>query len=256
METKTIFFKDELNDDFAKKKREDLVIDENYNYIKTSFFSKLKKFVIYRLITTPFAFLYVRIFKRVKFVNLKVLKNVKSGYFLYSNHVLEILDAFIPNVATFPKKTSVIVKSANLSNPFTKNFIIDNGALPIPNNFTAMKNFLNAISKLYFENSAIVIFPEAHVWPYYNKIRPFKSVSFSYPVNLNAPVFSLTTTFKKGKRKKPKITVYVDGPFFSNGTLPKKEQELKLCNEVYLTMQNRSKNSTYEYIKYQKVEND
>ena len=52
--------------------------------------------------------------------------------------------------------------------------------------------------------------------------------------------------------KKPKITVYVDGPFYPKPELHGKEQEIELRNQIYNCMVERSKNSTYEYYKYYK----
>lgn len=58
------------------------------------------------------------------------------------------------------------------------------GAIPVPGNKTAMKRFLEAIQKRIEQKSSITIYPEAHIWPYYTKIRPFKDVSFQYPITL------------------------------------------------------------------------
>ena len=91
------------------------------------------------------------------------------------------------------------------------------------------------------------------MWEYYTKIRPFTSTSFKFPVNCNVPSFCMTTTYYKRKfGKKPGIVVYIDGPFISDNNLTKKENEEKICKEIYECMQNRSKNSTYEYIKYER----
>lgn len=61
----------------------------------------------------------------------------------------------------------------------------------------------------------------------------------------------MTTTYYKRKfGKKPGIKVYIDGPFVSDNKLTKKENEEKICQEIYQSMKIRSENSTYEYIKY------
>ena len=63
----------------------------------------------------------------------------------------------------------------------------------------------------------------------------------------------MTTTYYKRKfGKKPGIIVYVDGPFNVDENLNKKEKQEKLFNQIYQCMENRSKNSTYEYVKYEK----
>lgn len=130
------------------------------------------------------------------------------------------------------------------------------GALPVPDNKQAAKNFLNKITKVIEDKHSITIYPEAHIWPYYTKIRPFKSVSFKYPAKLNSPVFCITNTYKQYKNKKNKVQIvtYIDGPFLPNNELELKENQEELRNKVYDTMVQRSKNSNIEYIKYIKEE--
>ena len=130
------------------------------------------------------------------------------------------------------------------------------GAIPIPSNIKAMKNFLETIEKRIKQGYSITIFPEAHIWPYYTKIRPFKSVSFKYPVKLKTPTFCMTNTYQNyGKHNdKIKIVSYIDGPFFPDENLNEKEQQENLRNKVYNAMVERSKNSNIEYIEYKKKE--
>ena len=112
---------------------------------------------------------------------------------------------------------------------------------------------MKAVERRVNHHHPIVVFPEAHIWPYYTKIRPFKSTAFKYPIKYNVPAFCFTTTYQKRKfSKKPKITVYVDGPFYPDSNLRGKEQEIELRNQVYECMVERSKNSTDEYYKYYK----
>lgn len=98
-----------------------------------------------------------------------------------------------------------------------------------------------------------MIYPEAHVWPYYTKIRPFGEAAFTYPVIENTPVYSFTVTYHK-KRIRTKMICYVDGPFYPKNNLSQKEASKALRNEVYEAMVRRSKKNTYEKIKYVKKE--
>ena len=124
----------------------------------------------------------------------------------------------------------------------------------MPGNKTAMKNFLEEIQTKIKNKNTITIYPEAHIWPYYTKIRPFKEVSFKYPIQMEKPAFCITNTYQRcGKNnQKIKIVSYIDGPFFAKNELNKKEKQRDLRNMVYETMQERSKNSNVEYIKYEK----
>ena len=61
----------------------------------------------------------------------------------------------------------------------------------------------------------------------------------------------MTTTYQKGK-KKPKITIYFDGPFFPDNLDTKKQKIKNLRDKVYNSLVKNSKNSTYDYIIYKK----
>ena len=136
---------------------------------------------------------------------------------------------------------------------FLGNIVEMLGAIPIPSNKEAMKNFLEVIEKRIKDGNSVTIFPEAHIWPYYTHIRPFKSVSFKYPVELNTPVFCITNTYQKRGKNKIQIISYIDGPFFADKSLSTKEQKESLRKQVYECMVERSKNSNIEKIKYIKM---
>lgn len=258
MEQEIRYYTDEINDEFSGIKRETIKIDGNYEYIKKNALWNLTAFFAYRIIMVPFAFFYTKIKFRHKIVNKKALKNIKDGggYFMYGNHTLMGGDAFIPNMINLPRKTYTIVHADNLSKKGLKTFLELNGALPLPETASGMKNFIEAVEKRVVEGNAIQIYPEAHIWPYYTKIRPFKSISFRYPVKFDEPTFCFTNTYHKRKfSKKPKVITYIDGPFYPNKELPPKEQELDLRNQVYNAMCERAKLSTYEY-KYKYIKKE
>ena len=88
-----------------------------------------------------------------------------------------------------------------------------------------------------------------------NKIRNFSYSSLRYPVIYNKPVYTFTTTYKfKKPKKKPKMEIYIDGPFYPNTTLPLKESQKELKTTIFNTLTNRSLNSNYEFVKYIKKE--
>ena len=100
------------------------------------------------------------------------------------------------------------------------------GAIPIPNKMNGMKNFIKAIEYHINKKHSITIYPEAHIWPYYTKIRPFKSVSFEYPIRFDVPTYCMTNTYQSyGKNNdKIKIVTYIDGPFFADKNLNQKNK--------------------------------
>lgn len=255
---KIVYYKDERTDDFAGVQKKTCKIDADFKYVHKNPFWNIAAFFAYRVLMTPIAFLYCKLKFHLRIVNKKALKaSKKQGAFLYGNHTLMAGDAFIPNLVSFPRCTYMIVNADNVSTKGTKNFIQMCGALPIPTERSGMKNFLAAVEQRSKEGHCIQIYPEAHIWPYYTGIRDFSSTSFRYPAKFGGAVYALTTTYQKKKiGKTPRVTVYVDGPFYADENLPQKEQEMRLRDTVYEIMCLRAKNSTYSPIEYRRAEEE
>ncbi|MBQ7415759.1 MAG: hypothetical protein IJW14_01820 [Oscillospiraceae bacterium] len=115
---KTIYYTDERNDEFADDNIVAKKIDESYVYVDDRLRWKVLRFISYRLIAMPIAFLYCKIALHSRFRNRAVLKQAKGkGCFVYGNHTQQIGDPFIPNLALFPKSVYVIVHLNNVSMP-------------------------------------------------------------------------------------------------------------------------------------------
>lgn len=251
-EQKVIYYKDELNDEFSIPKIKARVIDENYKY-EHNIMWNMCSYILQNVISMPIKVLYQKIRFRLKYVGKEKLKECKDkGYFIYANHTQPFADTFIPSVANYPKRNFLIVNPVNISLKGTGTLVEMLGAIPIPANVAGMKNFLTTIKGKIDKKSSITIYPEAHIWPYYTKIRPFKAVSFKYPVQLKTPVYCMTNTYQSygKKNNKIKIVTYIDGPFYPDTNLSAKEQQQELRDRVYNTMVERSKNSNIEHIKY------
>jgi 1-acyl-sn-glycerol-3-phosphate acyltransferase len=127
------------------------------------------------------------------------------------------------------------------------------GGIPLGTNDAEKKAMNEAVDiRLKKQKKCLVIYPEAHVWPYATKIRKFPAggKSFKYAVRNDLPVFAMITTYHKSKKKnqeRPRIDVYLDGPFYPNKELSGKEAEKELRDRVYNQMVLRSKNNNIEY---------
>ncbi len=249
---KIYYYTDELEDDFATMENIKLVnVDENYKFIHKNPIWNIASLFTQNVLSMPIKYLYAKIKFNIKYIGKEKLKNAKNrGYFIYANHTQIFADTFIPSLANYPKRNFFIVNPANISMPGLKLLVRLLGAYPIPSNLKAYKNFLKAIKTTIERKHSITIYPEAHIWPYYTKIRNFKTVSFKYPIELNADVFCLTNTYHKRKNGKVQIISYIDGPFKVNNGLSKKEAEQDLRDRVYSKMVERSQNSDFEKIKY------
>lgn len=253
MKKNVVYSYHDFNDDIVESKNQNFELDSSYIYIHHNIFYKLLSFIAY-VLSVLFALFYCKLFLHVKYQNKKALKNWRSFY-LFANHTQPIGDAFIPALALFPKRPFVLISPANLGIPILGKLLPFMGGLPISDNVHQMNSLIQATKYHLNKKRCIVIYPEAHVWPYYTKIRPFASSAFNFPVSQNVPSFCLTTTYQKSKiYKKPRITVYIDGPFFPDMNLDKKGRIAKLHEDVKNCMEKRSKASNYQYIKYQKIQ--
>jgi len=257
-ERRVIYYSDELNDEFSVAQITPRRIDENYVYIYTSRFKRFTHFFWYRVIATPIAFAYVKLtFGHKAKGRYKFSKHKKDGYFMYGNHTQDIGDAFIPNMINFPKTNYIIVHPNNVSMPVLGKVTPSLGALPIPDELPAYKNFLNAIDTRIAEGHSVVVYPEAHIWPYYTKIRNFPDTSFAYPAKLGAPVYCFTNTYhKRSFFKHPRIITYIDGPFYPDMDKPLKLRRKELRDKVYTCMCKRAGRSSHVQIRYIKRENN
>lgn len=251
---KTVYYTDEKNDEFSKAVITPKVIDGDYKYTDNSFSWKLKRFIAYRLVAFPIAYAYCKLALGHKIVNRKLLKGAgKGGCFLYGNHTQETGDAFIPSLVMCPKSVFVIVHPNNVSMPFLGRITPFLGALPLPSDIRAARNFKAAVEEKINEGACVTIYPEAHIWPYHVGIRNFPSESMRYPSELMVPSYAMTTVYKKRRfRKKPRAVTYVDGPFLPNGELPIRKRAADLRDRIYETMVMRSGESDCEYIRYVK----
>ncbi len=253
---KVIYYSDELNDEFSVAEITPKKIDGSYVYVYNTPFKRFTRVFWYDVVAKPLALLYTKLVFHHKIVGKQVLREYRRrAYFIYGNHTQDICDALIPSMLMLTKSVYVIVHPNNVSMPVLGKITPSLGALPLPDGREAYKNFIRAIETRVAENCAITVYPEAHIWPYYTKIRPFKDVSFAYPVKLGTPVFCFTNTYRRRRfGKRPRIVTYVDGPFFADESLPAHERKTDLRNRVYERMCERAKNSDVEMIKYIKAE--
>lgn len=255
---KVIYYQDELNDEFSEAVIEPIPIDENYRYLRDGFGGKFLHVFWFHIIAVPLATIYMKLWFGHKVVNGKKLKNYyrtqkkegkNPGFFLYGNHTHFMADALIPALISRPDDAHVIVHPNNVSMPFLGKINPYLGALPLPDTPQACKNFMKAIDKRVGEGRVIAIYPEAHIWPFYTDIRPFKELSFRYPVKYKMPVYCFTNTYQKRKwRKTPRIVTYVDGPFYP---VEGEEPKMSLRNQVYGQMKERSLANTAVLVRYE-----
>ena len=253
-----MYYRDDKNDEFSTAQITPKRIDGNYRYDRTTGWRGIARFFWYRVVAMPVAFVYLKCRFGHKIIGRAAIKKARrEGVFVYGNHTQIIADALIPTFVRFPGDAFVIVHPNNVSMPYLGRINPYLGALPLPDDLDATRNFMREVEKKIEKNKAVFIYPEAHIWPYYTGIRPFGEESFLYPVKHRTPVFCFTNTYQKRRfGKHPRLVTYVDGPFYPDESLPRGARRQKLRDEVYNCMIQRSKLSTVEWITYQKAEEE
>lgn len=247
------YYKD-FTEDFEKAPEQNMRLSEDYRYIREKRGEKFFSALIYAL-AVVFGFPFCKLHLGVKYKNRKAFRAVKKqGAFIYANHTQPVGDVFLPALACFPKRIYTVVSPANLSLPVIGKVLPYLGALPVADTLSNMKKFNSAVERRIKDGKIVTIYPEAHVWEYCTQLRPFSETSFKYPVRHGVPVFAMTVTYQKRRfGKKPKTTVYLDGPFYSDENLSSRDRVNDLHQRVYSRMQMRIRHSNYDYIKYEQL---
>jgi len=237
-----IYYYDSFETDFLETKNQEVKLPKNFKWIKKNPIYNFLAYILYYGVLI-FAFFYAKFALHLEIVGKEKLKRQK-GYFIYSNHTLKLGDVFNPFLVNFPRKPYLICSKSNLGIPFLGKLLPMAGALPIPENIHDMIKFNKAVKKRA-EKHPVVIYPEAHLWPYYTGVRPFSTSSFLFPAEQNKSCFVAVTTFQKNR-----TTIYIDGPFKNDPKLNKHENAKRLRVEVEKVMKRLAEKNEVEYIKY------
>ena len=244
---KIIYYSDKLHDDFANTKgAKPVKVTADYKFLKKGPLWRLGSFILYRFIATPLVYLFCRLFYGVKIENRRALQKIKGGFFLYGNHTQHACDAYI------------VTSTDAVAIPVVKILVRMLGGIPLPTERKGMIPFFGATKSLAEHHSVVMIYPEAHIWPYYTGIRPFGDGAFLYPVKTGRPAAAFTVTYRERKifkSRHPLITVRVSEPFYPDISLPANKARRKLRDEVYDFMVRSASCDQPEYYKYIKTEN-
>ena len=248
-----IKYYDDVTDDFVTSAHQDIRIPDDYQWEHSGWWWQARRVVVTALARVAGWFI-LHVGWHVRWVNRAALRNAgKGGYFLYANHTQPVGDPFLVLAAGQSRGFAAVVSGANLGIPFLGRILPWVGALPIPEGMHGLARFNHAVRTQIDAGRYVAIFPEAHVWPYYTGIRPFSTAAFHYPVATQAPVYTMTVTYQHRRwGRHPRMTVFIDGPLRPNATLSRKQQQVQLADMVARQMRQRSAESTYTYITYQR----
>lgn len=257
IKNRVVTYSNPLTEDYACNSIKNVKLKESFKYVHTNIFWRFFAHILYTAIAKPIVWLLGKMSRRIKVENKYVLKSVKkNGYFLYGNHTSKFDGVTGPGFVATNKKCYTIANSDAVSIKGLKSIVMMLGALPVPHTATLNEKFLNAIEKRVNDKQVIAIFPEAHIWPYCQIIRPFNETSFIYPAKFNKPVVAMVTSFRpqhhdSSLRSKPRITITLSEPIYPNPDLSIKENMKYLRDQVYDFMVNTISNrKKVDYITY------
>ena len=255
-----IYYNDLLEDDFSPVTVRTKEVGRDFPFQHDGLLWNLAAALLYYLIAVPVVFLISRVYLGLQFENREVLRQLSdTGYFLYGNHT-RTLDAFLPAMTAFPKKAYVVANPDSVSLPGLRNLVQMLGVIPIPTKFSGMREFLASITQRYQAGDCVAIFPEAHIWPFYTGIRPFPDTAFRYPVQQQAPVVAMVTTYRRRRGlfrllKKPGMTVTLSQPMYPRTDLSPSQAREELRDRVHdFMVQVSATHENVEYIRYAPAE--
>ena len=130
----TIYYTDELNDEFSTAQIKPRLIDENFKYNHGKIWN-LCSLILQNILSMPIKLGYAKIKFKIRYIGKENLKKCKdSGYFIYANHTQIFADTFIPSIANFPKRNFLIVNPENISVKPFGGLVEMLGAIPVPGN--------------------------------------------------------------------------------------------------------------------------
>ncbi len=253
-----VFYYDSEEDDPIKtdeqEKKVKVGLPDGYEFIPKNIFVRIYSEILFRIFWI-FGQWYERCYWKLKIHGREKLKAAKGkGYVIYANHTNPFHDVFGPALVA-DRRIFTIISPVNLKIPGIGKFLPYIGGLPLGSTVDEKKRFNEAVDERLGEKKCLVIYPEAHVWPYYTGIRKFPAgdKSFKYAVRNDVPIYTMTTTYHERKgRSLPRMEAYLDGPFYPEEGKSEDENRAMLADKAYESMVKWSKKNTYQYFEYKK----
>lgn len=211
-------------------------ITANYRYLPRSFFVRAMRFLFYYLIALPVCWIITKFKCGVKVKGKKNLRKIKGGALLIGNHC-NTLDPMLATVnVAAPKRNYFVANKDAVQVVVGKYFTKALGALPLPDETRGLRNLSNAVVTLLKRGNTVTIYPEAAIWPYSTKLRPFTPASFHYAIKADVPVVPFAVTYRYAKhrplKKKPKVNITILEPIYANKELDIVRQKKDLCERT------------------------
>ena len=252
-----LYYHDPQNDDFTHHSAPlNKKVDKNFRYEHRNIFFRAGSFLLYYLVAFPVLWVYCKLRYGVKVRGKKNLRAVKGGYVLYCNHTNVMDVAFTFVFATFPKRSLIVCSPNVVGMPGIRHIVKMLGALPVPGDLAALKQFMRMIDRKLAAGNAVVVMPEAHIWPYYTGVRDFPKTSFSYAAKNRVPAVPMSVTYRRPRGPfkawmKPRVNITIGQPIPFDASRSAAENAQAMRDQTYQFMcENARKDNValYEYI--------
>ena len=228
-------------------KNKDIHFDGTYAYLDKSLKFKFLHALVYGIVwLVGFPVNRIRFGLKIEGRE-KIRRNRKlfaDGVMTVCNHVHRwdmvcVLQAMRFRVSLIP----MYAEPFNWKDGFKMKYI---GGVPIPETYSGLSKFEEALQELHERKQWIHIFPESCSWKFYAPLRPFKAGAFNMAYRHALPVVPKIITFRPrtGWRKlfgkdEPLLTIHVGDPIVPNLKAPRKEETARirdLAHEAMLAM--------------------
>ncbi|MDO4978744.1 MAG: 1-acyl-sn-glycerol-3-phosphate acyltransferase [Candidatus Saccharibacteria bacterium] len=252
-----VLFYQSFDQDFVKSRKQEKTLPENFKFEHTNLIYRFFATLLY-ICVLIWAFFYTVFYCRIKIHREKQATQAHetapdasksaNAKCIYANHTSAFGDVLVPFYYCFPKRPHLICSASNLGIPVIGPLLPMAGAIPIPNSLKKTKEFNNVIKKRLEKGETLVIYPEAHLWPGCDFIRPLEKSAFYYPAEAHTSCYTATTVYT-GTPGRVKTEIYLDGPYVSQKDKKHARAE-DLQAQVKTSLEKRAKQSKNPEIKY------
>ena len=255
-EKQVIEYTNEFNDDYAETNINRKPLGDDFKYVNKNIFFRFTGWFVTFCLMIPILWIGGKIHLGFRIKNRKVLRKVKgTGYFLYSNHVA-MLDPVMHCIVNWPRKSYIIAGQDAFSIKGIKTLVKMLGAVPLPDTPEQRASFYECIKyRVVDQKAAMIVYPEAHIWKYFNGIRTLRPATFRFPCRLNTPIVIATTTWRKRHWpwKRPRMIINLHDPIYPDPSLDERDNAAMVTAKAQEIMESyASSPDNYEYIRYQK----
>lgn len=214
-------------------------VDENYRYVgDRGFFENIKYSLEKFFCVWPFTWYENKFVLKTEYVGRENLRGLKAAV-LTCNHVAKF-DCLAVKYGARGHRTYTVAADFNNMRGTLGELMRAGDMLPLNTTLRGKIKFSKAVERVLAKKKQfLLVYPEAAMWRYYKKPRPFKNGAFDFAVKYNVPVVPQFITFEDMESAdaegypKQKFTVHISNPVYPKSGLSKSENTEYLKNAAF-----------------------